>query len=110
MVTIPDKYPLPNMQDLSNGLHGCTFFSKINLVKGFHQILVAVEDIPKTAIIMPSGLFEYFFTPFGPSNAAQTFQRMMDHVVSKLEAVLMFATVTFLRTNAYAQTGLMVYF
>jgi hypothetical protein len=27
-VTTPDKYPLPNMQDLSNGLHGCTIFSK----------------------------------------------------------------------------------
>jgi hypothetical protein len=24
LVTTPDKYPLPNMQDLSNSLHGCT--------------------------------------------------------------------------------------
>jgi hypothetical protein len=53
LVTIPDKYPLPNMQDLSNGLHGCTVFSKIDLVKGYHQIPVAVDDIPKTAIITP---------------------------------------------------------
>jgi hypothetical protein len=36
------------------------------------------EDIPKTAIITPFGLFEYLFTPFWLSNAAQTFQRMMD--------------------------------
>jgi hypothetical protein len=47
------------MQDLSNGLHGCTVFSKINLVKGYHQIPVQTEDILKTAIIMPFGLFEY---------------------------------------------------
>jgi hypothetical protein len=26
VVTTPDKYPLPNMQDLSNGLHGCNVF------------------------------------------------------------------------------------
>jgi hypothetical protein len=26
LVTTPDKYPLPNMQDLSNGLHGCSIF------------------------------------------------------------------------------------
>ncbi len=51
------------MQDLSNGLHGCTVFSKIDLVKGYHQIPVAVEDIPKTAIITPFGLFEYLSTP-----------------------------------------------
>jgi hypothetical protein len=78
LVTTPDKYPLPNMQDLSNGLHGCNVFLKMDLVKGYHQIPVAAADIPKTAIIMPFGLFEYLFTPFGLSNAALTFQCMMD--------------------------------
>jgi hypothetical protein len=53
------------MQDLSDGLHGCTVFSQIDLVKGYHQIPVATYDIPKTAIITPFGLFEYLFTPFG---------------------------------------------
>ncbi len=48
LVTTPDKYHLPNMQDLSNGLHSCTIFSKIDLVKNYHQIPVATEDIPKT--------------------------------------------------------------
>jgi hypothetical protein len=51
LVKTPDKYPLPNMEDLSNSLHGCTIFSKIDLVKGYHQIPVATEEIPKTAII-----------------------------------------------------------
>jgi hypothetical protein len=45
------------MQDLSNGLHGCTIFSKIDLVKGYHQIPVAAEDVPKTAIIKPFQLW-----------------------------------------------------
>jgi hypothetical protein len=48
------------MQDLSSGLHRCTVFSEINLVKGYHQIPVATEDIPKTAIITPFGLFDFF--------------------------------------------------
>jgi hypothetical protein len=26
LVTTPDKYPLPNVQDLSDGLHGCNVF------------------------------------------------------------------------------------
>jgi hypothetical protein len=32
-------------------------------------------------------LFEYFVTPFGLSNAAQTFQRMMDRTTDGLEGV-----------------------
>jgi hypothetical protein len=36
---------------------------------------------------MPFGLLEYFFTLFGLSNAAQTFQQMMDHATDGLEGV-----------------------
>jgi hypothetical protein len=85
MITTPDKYPLPNMQDLSNGLDGCSAFSKVNLDKGYHQIPVAPEDIPKTAIITPFGLFEYLFTPFSVSSATQTFQRTIDRTYTDLE-------------------------
>jgi hypothetical protein len=45
------------------------------------------RGILKTPIIMPFGLFEYLFTPSGLFNAVQTFQRMMDRLVIKLEAV-----------------------
>ncbi len=65
LVTTSDKYPLPNIQDLFNGLHGCNVFSKIDLVKGYHQIPIAAADIPKSVTITPFGLFKYFFTPFG---------------------------------------------
>jgi hypothetical protein len=87
LVTTPEKYPLPNMQDLSNGLHDSTVFSKIDLVKGYQQIPFVTENIPKTAIITPFGLFEYLFIPFGLSNAAQTYQRMTDHTTNVLEGV-----------------------
>ncbi len=46
-----------------------------------------INGIPKTAIIMPFGLFEYLFAPFGLSNAAQTFQRMMDRTTDGLEGL-----------------------
>ncbi len=75
------------MQDLSIGLQGCNVFSKNDLVKDYHQIPDAAADIPKTAIIMPFGLFEYLFTPFWLSNAAQTFPRMMDRTTDGLEVV-----------------------
>jgi cleavage and polyadenylation specificity factor subunit 1 len=52
-VTTPDCYPLPSMFDLSAKLHGCKFFSCVDLVTGYHQIPMAAEDIEKTAIITP---------------------------------------------------------
>jgi hypothetical protein len=75
------------MQDLLNGLHGCNVFSKIYLIKGYHQIPVEAAGIPKTAIIMLFGLFEYLFMLFGLSNIAQTFQCMMDRTTDGLKGV-----------------------
>ena len=49
--TTPDRYPLPNISDLAANFHGCKVFSKIDLVKGYHQVPVAAADIPKTTII-----------------------------------------------------------
>jgi hypothetical protein len=90
MVTTPDKYPWPNMQDLLNSLHGCNVFSTIDLVKDYHQIPVAAADTPKTVILTPFNLFEYLFTSFGLSNVAQTFQRMINSMIDSLEGVLAF--------------------
>lgn len=80
-ITIHDSYPMPLITDIMNSLHGKYVFSKIDLLKAFHQIPVSPEDIPKTAVITPFGLFEYLMMPFGLRNAAQSFQRHIDTVL-----------------------------
>ena len=41
---------------------------------------MADEDIQKTSIITPFGMFEFLVMPFGLRNAENTFQRLMDQI------------------------------
>ncbi len=76
-----DRYPLPHIQDFNNWLANSKVFSKVDLVRGYHQIPMAAASIPKTAIITPFGLWEFLRMPFGLKNAGQAFQRLMDGVL-----------------------------
>lgn len=78
--TKPDRYPLPHIQSVSSKLHGKCIYSKIDMIHAYHQVSVHPEDVEKTAVTTPFGLYEYVYMPFGLRNSAATFQRFMDNI------------------------------
>ena len=85
-----DRYPIPRIHDFTSNLAGKCIFSKVDLIKGYLQIPAHPNDVPKTAVITPFGLFEFLRMPMGLKNAAQAFQRLMDSVCAGLEFVFVY--------------------
>ncbi|MCO5578787.1 hypothetical protein L7F22_032633 [Adiantum nelumboides] len=79
-ITIKNRFPVPRVEDLFDKLQGSTYFSRIDLKSGYHQIRIVDEDIVKTAFRTTFGLYEYLAMPFGLTNPPATFNRMMERI------------------------------
>ena len=64
------------------------------------RVPMNADDIAKTAIVTPFGLFEYLRMPFGLKNAAQTFQRFMDNVFRDMQFVYVYPGSKFVHRRA----------
>ncbi len=86
-ITKPDRYPVPNIMDFNVRLDGAKIFTVIDIQRAYNHIPVAKDDVEKTAVTTPFGLYEYVVMPYGLRNAAQTFQRFIDGLFRDLDFV-----------------------
>ena len=82
-----DCYPIPNMQDLFQGLANKTIFSKLDLSQAYAQLQLAEESKEITTINTHKGLFQFNRLPYGISNAPGLFQREMENLFKDIPDV-----------------------
>ncbi|RVW18283.1 Retrovirus-related Pol polyprotein from transposon 17.6 [Vitis vinifera] len=70
-----DDFPLPHIDLLVDGTAGHSMLSFMDGFSGYNQILMAPEDMEKTAFITEWGTYCYRVMPFGLKNAGATYQR-----------------------------------
>lgn len=102
-VTVPDRYPVPNMLDCVYILNKANFFTTLDIVRAYNQIPVASESIPKTAVTTPFGLYEFLKMPFGLRNAGQTFQRFIDQVLRGLDFIFVYIDDILIASETFEQ-------
>jgi hypothetical protein len=78
-ITVKGKYPVPVIDELLDELAGATWFTKLDLRSGFHQILLKTGE---EAFQTHFGQFEFRVMPFGLTGAPGTFMDAMNSTLA----------------------------
>ncbi|KAF6022821.1 hypothetical protein EB796_018855 [Bugula neritina] len=86
-VSVFDLEPMVKTDDVFRKLSKDKYFTKLDLSKGYWQIPVRKEDIPKTAFVTPDGHYEFIKMPFGMVNSGATLVRGLRKLFVNLKGV-----------------------
>ena len=78
------KTPNADIDDLVSDLNGATFFSKLDLSSGYHQLELAQESPYITTFSTHVGLRRYKRLLFGISTAFEIYQNAIDEILTSL--------------------------
>ncbi|XP_064477638.1 uncharacterized protein K02A2.6-like [Ornithodoros turicata] len=89
-VAVPEKYPIPRVEELFAKLSGGKKFSKLDLKDAYQQILLDEESKNLVTINTQKGLYRYVRLPFSVSTAPALFQRIMENLLQDLRGVVVY--------------------
>ncbi len=87
---IPFQLPLPVPEDLFQQTQGSKFFSKLDLVKAFHNIELHPDSRTLTTTLTPLGLRQYRRLPLGLIDSGAVCQKLVYETLADLEGVAVY--------------------
>ena len=86
--TIPDRMPMPILDEVLASLNGATVFSSLDLLSGYWQVPLDEASKPLTAFSTHREHLQFEVLPFGLCNAPLTFVRLMKEVLEGIPNIL----------------------
>ncbi|XP_039444976.1 uncharacterized protein K02A2.6-like [Culex pipiens pallens] len=87
---VPQHFPLPTFEDIVPHLRDCKWFSKVDLIKAFHQAVLAPDSRYITTFATHHGYYRYKRLLFGMNIASEVFQSIMERVLKGTSGVKVF--------------------
>ena len=103
-ITRKNRHPLPRIDELIDRFRGARYFTKLDLLSGYHQQRIFDAHTHKTAFRCRYGHYEFNVVPFGLTNAPASFSNMMfkvlDPVLDKWVVVYLDDILIYSKTKA----------
>ncbi|MBW0465624.1 hypothetical protein O181_005339 [Austropuccinia psidii MF-1] len=78
--TVPDRYPIPRIQEAWTQLSKAKYITSMDALKGFDQTLLMPKAKKLTIIITHCGIYYYLRIPFGIKNSQSHHKRMINTI------------------------------
>ena len=82
---IPDTYPLPTMDELTERIAGSTVFSKVDLLWGYLQLELAEDRRYLTSFVTHEGVYRFRSLPFGLASGPSAFHQVIRKILDGLD-------------------------
>ena len=85
-VTVAEKFPMPNILDAIYAPSNITYFTILDLTKGYYQVPIHPDSRPITAFSTQNQQYQFRRLSFGLKNSGIQFQRQIQEILSEFSS------------------------